>query len=48
MSPRSFGCPAFALLKIDDYRMVGQREIASLDVMDAILGGEGIESEPST
>lgn len=41
------GCPAFALLKIDDYyRIVGQSKPSLLDVMDAIPGGGSIDFNP--
>jgi len=40
------GRPAFALLKIEDYyELTGKREVSLLDLMDAILGGEGIDFE---
>lgn len=41
------GCPAFALLKIDDYyRIVDQSESSLLDVMDGIAGGGDIDFDP--
>ena len=42
------GRPAFALLKIDDHhhRLSGHQDASSLDGMDAIPGGEGIEFDP--
>ena len=37
------GRPAFALLKIEDYRrLAGQLEVSLLDVMDGIPGGTGV------
>ena len=41
------GRPAFALLKIDDYRrMVSGKERSLLELMDSIPGGVGIEFDP--
>ena len=41
------GRPAYALLKIDDYyRMAGKSAPSLLEVMDGILGGEGIDFDP--
>lgn len=41
------GRPAFALLKIEDYYRLTERQGASLlEVMDSIPGGAGIEFDP--
>ena len=41
------GCPAFALLKIDDYyRMAGKSTTSLLEVMDGIPGDEGSDFDP--
>ncbi len=44
------GCPAFVLLKIEDYyRINDQRKLSLLDVMDGIpCGGEDVDFDPST